>query len=526
MVYYTNTNSPWFPKLSKTEAWLQEQEELRLQGAQIDRPNTKWVFQRHMLVDLKVILDRQPLQIGLGRLPGWIRNKHEVLSLDNYNDNLCIFRCIAVHQGAHKRDNTRMARELAQSFSAAYPKLPFITLQQFHLLEKHFKQGIAAYSVTNEDDFILTHQPLHYDKVSYPMMNVGIYESHAFLITDINKVANNYTCGDCMVRFTRASDLTRHAPRCKRGGTEIDCPGNRILAPESAFEKAFYPEGGFGIKATCWLEYVSRKAGKNIHHHRCGHGGERIVAGGKVDRCHPETKTVFQYHGCHWHGCIKCFPNPEQRTEVIRVDKNGNETTREIAYLKTLARSEVIRASGYRLVGRWEHEGPRPWWDDKLPPKRNEKYPHAIVFDFEAYQDKTKASNPTRDLSYESEHVPISVSIADTLNPEPEYICSKDPHEVIRLFYQSLTLRSLLIQEDVEERYMPEDLGSLPVKQQELIKQWCSQVPVVGFNSSSITGAISWTFYSFHQIAPPWGSGQSPWKNKTSTKWLQLYYLL
>ena len=155
--YYTNTNSAWMDRLSKTKAWLQEQEELSLQGAQIDRPNTKWVFQRHMLVDLKVILDRQPLQIGLGRLPDWIRNKHVVISLDTYNNNLCIFRCIAVHQGAHKRDNTRRARELAQRFSAAYPKLPFITLQQFHLLEKHFKQGIAAYSVTNEGDFILTH---------------------------------------------------------------------------------------------------------------------------------------------------------------------------------------------------------------------------------------------------------------------------------------------------------------------------------------------------------------------------------
>ena len=106
-VYYTNINSPWFPKLSKTKEWLQEQEELRLQGAQIDRPNTKWVSQRHMLVDLKVILDRQPLQIGLGRLPDWIRNKHEVISLDNYNDNLCIFRCVAVHRGADRRFNTR-----------------------------------------------------------------------------------------------------------------------------------------------------------------------------------------------------------------------------------------------------------------------------------------------------------------------------------------------------------------------------------------------------------------------------------
>ena len=46
-------------------------------------------------------------------------------------------------------------KKLAQSFRAAYPKLPFVTLKEFHLLEKHFKQGIAAYSVTNAGDFIL-----------------------------------------------------------------------------------------------------------------------------------------------------------------------------------------------------------------------------------------------------------------------------------------------------------------------------------------------------------------------------------
>ena len=230
-LWYTNLNSPWFSKLSESKAWLQEQEELRLQGALIDRPSTKWVFQKHVLVDLKVILDRQPLQIGLGRLPDWIRNKREVLSLDTYNDNLCIFRCMAVHQGAHKRDNTRKTKALAQSFWAAYPKLTLITLKEFHLLEKHFKRGIAAYSVTNAGDFILTHTPSHYEKVSHPTMNVGIYEGHAFLITDINKTSNNFTCGECTARFTQSCHLTRHIKTCKRGRTEIKCPGNRILSP-------------------------------------------------------------------------------------------------------------------------------------------------------------------------------------------------------------------------------------------------------------------------------------------------------
>ena len=412
MSYYTNRSSHWMERLSQTQAWLQEQDELRLQGENIDRPDTKWVFERHLFIDLKVILDRQPLQIGLGRLPDWLRNKREVISLDTFNDALCLFWCVAVHRGAHIRDNRRRTRELAQSFFAAHPKFTAITLQQFHLLERHFKQGIAAYSVTNDGDFVLSYTPSRYDKVGPSTMTIGLYEGHAFLITDINKVTNNYTCGECMARFTWSNNLNRHI---KTGGrANISCSGNRILAPESAFEKAFYPEGSFGIKATCWLEYVARQTGTHIHHHRCGHGGERLVAGEKVDGYHPETKTVFQFHGCFWHGCIKCFPKPEQKTEVICIDRKGNEITREDAYQKTLKCSEVIRFLGYRLVEKWKHEGSRPWWYDRLPTKRNETYLHAIVYDFEAYQDKTKASNPTRDLSLMKVSMCLSQSLSLT----------------------------------------------------------------------------------------------------------------
>ena len=79
--------------------------------------------------------------------------------------------------------------------------------------------------------------------------------------------------------------------------------------------------------------------------------------------------------------------------------------------------------------------------------------------------------------------MPISVSIADTINTEPEYICSKEPEELIRLFYQSLVQRQIILKEDVGERYIPNDIDSLSKKQQKLIRQWCGQVPVIGFNS-------------------------------------------
>ena len=110
-------------------------------------------------------------------------------------------------------------------------------------------------------------------------------------------------------------------------------------------------------------------------------------------------------------------------------------------------------------------------------------YPHAIVYDFEAYQDTSKAVRPTSDLFYESEHVPISVSLADTLNPEPEYILSRDPAELIRLFHQSLERRHTAIVADVVDKFPLPDIIGISEKQGEEIVKWVYQVPVLGFNS-------------------------------------------
>ena len=111
--YTNNPPSPWSNKLSETEQWLDELEEYRLQQ-NIRRPDTKWVFEKFISVELKVVLDRQPLLIGLGRLPPWLRNKHEVIALDNYADVLCPFRCMAVFDGARPDRCNRLTREFAQ----------------------------------------------------------------------------------------------------------------------------------------------------------------------------------------------------------------------------------------------------------------------------------------------------------------------------------------------------------------------------------------------------------------------------
>ena len=92
-------------------------------------------------------------------------------------------------------------------------------------------------------------------------------------------------------QVSRRDNLNRHTKTCTRARTNIACPGNRILAPESAFEKAFYPEASFGIRATCWLENEARQRGIHIHHHRCGHGGERTIVGQNVDGLPPRKQN-------------------------------------------------------------------------------------------------------------------------------------------------------------------------------------------------------------------------------------------
>ena len=484
--------SPWFETLVASREWVGRQEEVRLTNT--NRPNTKWSNDFTKAVYVKVILDRHPLFLGLGHLPDWLRNKHGVLSLDTYDDNLCLFRCIAVHLGATPKRNMRKTRELEKSFFTQRPGLlNRLTDKHLSLLENHFKQGIAAYTVQPNGDFILTHVPANYDQVGRPLLNMGLYNGHAFLITDLKQVAGTYTCGECQARFTKSCHLVRHvADRCSRGQTKITCPNNRIKSPSSTYERAFYPEQTCSFVAIKWLEWEAKKRGIHIHHARCGHGGERQILGVRVDGYHPESKTVFQFHGCLWHGCEKCYPEDRQglvlqktrQGKVIpRLDTQKQPMSRKSAYELTLLRTQFLRKEGYRVVEKWEHEKPTPWANTCCPKVETKTYPHAIVYDFEAYQDTSKAVRPTSDLFYESEHVPISVSLADTLNPEPEYIVSRDPAELIRLFHQSLERRHTAIVADVVAKFPLPDIEGIPEKQGEEIVKWVYQVPVLGFNS-------------------------------------------
>ena len=180
-----------------------------------------------------------------------------------------------------------------------------------------------------------------------------------------------------------------------------------------------------------------------------GHGGECWIERAPVDGYNPEKKVVFQYHGCYWHGCPKCYPYDRDRI-IDRGDK-----TREDLFKATKRRTAYLRKAGYRVIEAWACQVGEIF--DELPKAQTKSYPHAILYDFEAYGKNNQRKEQTNNLTIENEHVPISVSIGDTLEREPTHICDRDPEKLIHKFTKELERRANNIRKQVRAQFMPVD---------------------------------------------------------------------
>ena len=86
--------------------------------------NSKGVYEGRVLftsVSTKIILSNEPL-LGCGPLPKWLADKKCIYAIDKIDDNLCLWRCLAIHQRIMKgkkrpeEDTNRDALKLARDF--------------------------------------------------------------------------------------------------------------------------------------------------------------------------------------------------------------------------------------------------------------------------------------------------------------------------------------------------------------------------------------------------------------------------
>lgn len=101
-------------------------------------------------------------------------------------------------------------------------------------------------------------------------------------------------------------------------------------------------------KSIKWLNNLIEINKINIKHEQ--NGGEYNIPNTlyKADGYCKETNTIYEFHGCMYHGCIICFDknsiNPKQKIE------------NRLLYEKTINREEYLKKLGYNLITIWEHD--------------------------------------------------------------------------------------------------------------------------------------------------------------------------
>ena len=96
-----------------------------------------------------------------------------------------------------------------------------------------------------------------------------------------------------------------------------------------------------------WLTWCQQQQVLNLQHGR--NAGEYRIPGTKfhVDGFDVTTNTVYEFHGCFWHGCPRHYPNRHEK-HLRHCDR-----TMQDVYETTQQRTQTLRAEGYTVVEMW-----------------------------------------------------------------------------------------------------------------------------------------------------------------------------
>ena len=120
--------------------------------------------------------------------------------------------------------------------------------------------------------------------------------------------------------------------------------------PENLYRDSNKP---FSKSSIEWLEFIAAQTNSKILH-ACN-GGEKVIADeelGKkyyVDGFCEETGTVYEFHGCVYHGCPLCFDQTNDHPFY-------SERKMDDVYQETIRREERLRTLGFTVRSIWEHD--------------------------------------------------------------------------------------------------------------------------------------------------------------------------
>lgn len=151
--------------------------------------------------------------------------------------------------------------------------------------------------------------------------------------------------------FTEALTL---AGACNKSWRKNHLPSDTLgIIPDSG-----YPgKCKYSIKGVRWIQNESIKIQHRIKH--ALNGGEHRIGGYCVDGFCEYTNTVYEFHGCIFHGCPRCYKTRQYLNPY-------SAQSMEVLYQKTVARQKYLTEAGYSLIVMWECDFDSKCSNDKI----------------------------------------------------------------------------------------------------------------------------------------------------------------
>lgn len=195
----------------------------------------------------------------------------------------------------------------------------------------------------------------------------------------------------------------------------------------------------------CYIEHTQNVALKR----------GQIIIGATVDGYDEETKTIYQFHGCFWHGCRRCFQGGDRNAR--------SKTTFEELYMTTSNRTELLRSNGYHVVEKWECD-----WE------REKEFDADVKSFFEIYGDEIKELQPLDPREAykggKSEvykfRVDSEICMVDFVSQYPTVMLgiSKNPYSQEQVYWNLPTGHPTIIRNPVQYDLTPNRLGIAKVR--------------------------------------------------------------
>ena len=226
------------------------------------RPNTHWRL--HALTNLTFYIYKMPgvgrVGRGKGECPKHIRDCPHVIGLYTnpktgkaYDDNLCMFRCLALLLEC-TCDGTcrcRTVRELSvkslyrkfcsrtpAAISSRSESFKGVEQKELTAIERIFKVRLTVFTLEEKDDADdnIARVVWCSGKKRGRRLNVLLTDQHFSYIRDVNSFSKSYVCYQCGATFTRAQSCRRH--KCKvEKITDFTFPGGLFQPGLSIFDE-------------------------------------------------------------------------------------------------------------------------------------------------------------------------------------------------------------------------------------------------------------------------------------------------